>query len=114
MKKSDIFTVIIIAAVGTLAAYFGVNALLGNANDATYSFKTIEVISAELAEPDPEVFNDDAINPTVEVYVGECEDIDKDGELSIAEEINCGDYGNVSSKVRYELERETDDGGKEE
>lgn len=112
MKKSDIFTVIIIAAAGTLAAYFGVNALLGKASDATYSFKTIETISAELNEPDPEVFNDEAINPTIEVYVGECEDIDKDGELSVAEEVNCGKYDSVSNRVRGEIEKEAN--GEEE
>lgn len=31
--------------------------------------KTIESISADITEPDSSVFNDDAINPTVEVIV---------------------------------------------
>lgn len=90
MKQSDIITVVIIAVVGTLAAYFGVNAILGNPSDATFDFKTITPITAEIDEPDPEVFNRAAINPTVEVFVGECADLDQNGTIDKAEAINCG------------------------
>lgn len=90
MKQSDVFTVIIVATVGTVAAAILCNLLLGDPNDKSVTFKTVEVIEATLAQPDPEVFNPEAINPTVEVYVGECEDIDQDGDLSKAELIACG------------------------
>lgn len=90
MKQSDIITVVIIAVVGTIAAYFGVNMLLGNPADATYQIKTIGDISTELADPDPEVFNREAINPTIEVYVGNCEDVDQNGIIDKAELVNCG------------------------
>ncbi|MBR0403349.1 hypothetical protein IJI55_02265 [Candidatus Saccharibacteria bacterium] len=103
MKQSDIITVVIIAVVGTIAAYFGVNMLLGNPADATYQFKIIEGISADLASPDPEVFNKDAINPTIEVYVGDCQDVDQNGIIDKAELVNCGKL-DVS-----ELEKEKQD-----
>lgn len=99
MKQSDIITVIIIAVVGTLAAYFGVNLILGKPGDASFQFKTIEAVSAELAEPDPEVFNREAINPTIEVYVGECEDLDQNGEIDKAELVNCGKYSGTNRTV---------------
>ncbi|MBP5512415.1 hypothetical protein J6X90_03445 [Candidatus Saccharibacteria bacterium] len=90
MRQSDIFSIIIIASVGTMASYFAVNALLPNPDLAHAEIKTIDPISIELAEPDPEIFNPTAINPTVEVFVGECEDIDQNGILSREELINCG------------------------
>lgn len=90
MKQSDVFTILIVAVVGTIAAYFGVNALLGDPNKQSVSFNTIDDITATLSAPDSELFNPDAINPTVEVYVGDCEDVDQNGILSTEEMIACG------------------------
>ena len=90
MRQSDIFSIIIIATVGTLAAYFAVNSLLGDPNLQSVQFKTIEGISSDLEDPDSELFNSGAINPTVEVYVGDCEDVDQNGILSKEELIACG------------------------
>ncbi len=91
MKQSDIFSLILIAGIGTLAAFFTCNAIMGNPDEAQVKFTTVsEVIKSELAEPDPEIFNAYAINPTIEVYVGDCEDIDKNGFLDMAELIACG------------------------
>ena len=81
MKQSDIFTIIIIASIGMVAAFFASNALLGNPDELSMKHKTITPISTEIVEPDPETFNVDAINPTVEVYVGQCEDVDQNGIL---------------------------------
>ena len=89
MKQSDIFTIVIIALVGTLAAFFGVSSFLGDPDKASAEVKVVQPVSASLTEPDSELFNPDAINPTVEVYVGECEDIDHNGILSQAELIQC-------------------------
>lgn len=91
MKKSDIATVIIIAIIGFLASFFGCKAILGNPDEKSVSFKTVNVIQKEVADPDPEVFNSEAINPTVEVFVGECEDIDHNGMLDQAELMVCNE-----------------------
>ena len=90
MKQSDIFTIIIIASIGMVAAFFASNALLGNPDELSMKHKTITPISTEIVEPDPETFNLDAINPTVEVYVGQCEDVDQNGILDRAELVVCG------------------------
>lgn len=91
MKQSDIFTLILIAGIGTLAAFFLCNAIMGDPNEAKVDFKKLNsVISADLSIPDPEIFNSTAINPTIEVYVGECEDIDHNGILDRFELIACG------------------------
>ena len=90
MKQSDIVSVVLIALIGTLAAYFMVQLLLPAPEDNPVTFKTVEVVDSKLQEPNPEVFSERAINPTVEVYVGACEDVDQNGILSEAERANCG------------------------
>lgn len=70
MKKSDIAMIILIAAVSMMLAYFGAQAILGNVQNESVQVKTIDRISTEVVEPDPTVFNTDAINPTVEVIIG--------------------------------------------
>lgn len=86
MKQSDIFTLILIAGIGTLVAFFVCQALLGDPSTASVKFKTVNrTVSNELVNPDPEIFNSLSINPTIEVYVGDCEDIDQNGILDDVE-----------------------------
>jgi flagellar basal body-associated protein FliL len=70
MKKSDIAMIILIASVSMLAAYFAANSILGDTKNQSVKVKTAEPISATVEEPDPTVFNPNAINPTVEVIIG--------------------------------------------
>ena len=90
MKRSDIFSIVLIAIIGTVAAFLVCGAILGDPDEKTVTFKTIKSIEAELKEPDPELFNADAINPTVEVHVGNCVDVDRNGILDKAEMRACG------------------------
>ena len=87
MKNSDITTVGIIGVIGIIGAYFLINALLPQMS--TVSFKTIQRISATLAEPNDEVFNSAAINPTMATIVGTC-DLDGDGVTTTDEYLRCG------------------------
>lgn len=90
MKQSDIFSIIFVAGVGVLASFFACRAIMGDPSDAKTEFKRLNaVISRNYVEPNAEVFNSQAINPTVEVYVGDCEDIDKNGILDESELIAC-------------------------
>jgi len=90
MKTSDYITVGFIAIFVTLLSYFLVNSILGDPSEKSITFDYIADYSKELATPDPELFNIAAINPTVEVYIGSCEDTNQDGELSDEERHNCG------------------------
>ena len=90
MKRSDIFTVTFVASVGILLTFIVSSFLLGDPDVKYLKHKTIGKITADLTSPDPEVFNVDAINPTVEVYVGSCEDVDRNGILDRAELVACG------------------------
>ena len=90
MRRSDIFTVTFIASVGVLLTFIACSFLLGDPDTRYLKHKTIGKTTADLTSPDPEVFNVDAINPTVEVYVGSCEDVDRNGILDRAELVACG------------------------
>lgn len=77
--KTDLATSIGLTIVGAAVAYFVTNMFIGPQEDVT--IKTIESsVDLTLVEPNPEVFNYRAINPTVEVYVGECTEVDVNGE----------------------------------
>ncbi|MBQ3465091.1 hypothetical protein IJH15_02630 [Candidatus Saccharibacteria bacterium] len=79
MLKTDLATSIVAAIIGLLIAFFVANLLTGEIEPFTY--RTIETtVNADLGEPNREVFNYRALNPTVEVYVGSCAEYDSNGE----------------------------------
>lgn len=89
MSKKDIASIIAVAILGTVAAIVAVNSILGDINDKSATFKYIDVVSNSVGTPDPEVFNPDAINPTVDVFVGGCVDKNGNGQLDEDEKIGC-------------------------
>lgn len=70
MKKNDIAMIILIASVSALFAYFTGRALIGDPESRAVKVKTVEAISTEVERPDTTVFNKNAINPTVEINIG--------------------------------------------
>ena len=69
--KTDLITSIIAAIVGTIAAYFICNFIVPKIE--SFSYTTLDsTLNYDLDEPNIEVFNYRAVNPTVEVYVGNC------------------------------------------
>lgn len=76
--RNDLISAIVTAIIGVLIAFFVTNFFLGPMED--FSYKNIESnINSNLVEPDPEIFNYKSLNPTVEVYVGECTEYDQYG-----------------------------------
>ncbi len=68
-SRFDLLTSIISIVAGSLVAYFTCNALIPPIESV--SFETIEsATSPSVADPNLEIFNPDAINPTVEVFIG--------------------------------------------
>lgn len=111
MKQSDIFTLVMIAVIGTMGAFFACNALMGDPSTASVKFKTVNrVVTSELVSPDPEIFNSISINPTIEVYVGDCEDIDQNGILSDAELESCEQAKANAAKDDDDEKGEDEDG----
>lgn len=71
MKRSDIALIVVIAASSLLIAYFVMSAVFGKLGQEQVKVPTIMVINQNLTEPDPRIFNTEAINPTVQVVIGE-------------------------------------------
>lgn len=67
MKKTDIAMIILIATVCVLGAFFVTRSILGEPGSETVNVKTVERIDASITDPDPSIFNEDAINPAVQV-----------------------------------------------
>ena len=72
--KQDLATSVFAAVIGVLVAYFVCNMFLSDPEDVTFSTLS-ESESFALVTPDPEIFNVRSVNPTVEVYVGNCENL---------------------------------------
>ncbi len=71
MKQSDIMALVLVASISVIAAYFVAGAVIGNPATEPQQIKTTMPITADIVEPDDAIFNKDAINPTVEVVIGE-------------------------------------------
>lgn len=69
MKKTDLAMLILIATVSVLAAFFITKAVMGEQATEEIKVKTIQKIDTAVVEPDPEIFNERAINPAVEVQI---------------------------------------------
>lgn len=71
MKKTDIAMIILIASVGILIAYFiAVNIPFLKLPENGIKVETVQELTDSVDKPSERVFNEDAINPTVEVIVG--------------------------------------------
>lgn len=84
--KFDMTTAIITAIIGVIVAYLvSSNLILGPPKEI--SVKTLEsTIDTTISEPNPEIFNYKAINPTVEAYVGnDCKNYDSTNNVCLDE-----------------------------
>lgn len=61
--------IILVASLCMAITFFVVRSLFGSAIDREKTVKTIEPINDGLVQPSKLIFNEKAINPTVEVYV---------------------------------------------
>lgn len=62
--------IVLIASVSAMSAYFVGRAVVGDPESRAVKVKTVEAISTEVVRPDKTVFNKQAINPTVEINIG--------------------------------------------
>lgn len=72
MKNTDIAMIILVASISVVVSYLLGNAILGDPNDRVENISYMNKIESGIEQPDVETFNSHALNPTVEVYVGNC------------------------------------------
>ena len=70
MKKSDWAAIILIVALVGIASYFVVGALMPSPSEDPQSVPIATEITSDIVEPSKEIFNADAINPTVRITIG--------------------------------------------
>lgn len=71
MKQNDIAALIVIASITLLVAYFVADYFIGSPTGESQKIDTITKIDPEVKKPDNSIFNEDAINPTIEVVIGD-------------------------------------------
>ena len=72
MKSTDIAMIILIASVSVGLAFGAVSAIPGlKVSKEPVEVPTIQKYSATVNEPDTKIFNKSAINPTVDVTIGD-------------------------------------------
>lgn len=74
MKKTDIAMIMLITSISLVVSYFVVGSIpaLQGSNEPV-DVEVIDKYSATIDDIDPTIFNGDAINPTVEVNIGDTE-----------------------------------------
>jgi len=84
MKRTDLAMIVFIAAVSVGVAYFVANSLLGGMTQEGVNVKTVDPISSTVEKPDAKIFNDNAINPSIEVNINNTEEdtSDSSGDTS--------------------------------
>ena len=70
MKKSDWAAIILIVALVGIASYFVVGAIMPSPSENPQSVPIATGITSDIVEPSKEIFNADAINPTVRITIG--------------------------------------------
>jgi hypothetical protein len=70
MKRTDLAAIILIAGLSVAVAYFVADAIIGKPSTQSTKVQTAQSISSDIQQPDPAIFNKNAINPTVDVEIG--------------------------------------------
>ena len=71
MKRSDLAMIVLIAVVSVGVAYFVASSILGGKSEEGVKVKTIDSITSTVEKPDTAIFNENAINPSVEVNINQ-------------------------------------------
>ena len=72
MKKTDIAMIVLTAGISVLVSYLIINSLAqGGFAEQSYDVKVTKPISNEYVKPSSDIFNKDAINPTVQINIGQ-------------------------------------------
>ena len=75
--KTDFITAIVAAIIGVAVSYLVVGNVIWS-DPKPITIKTLEGVDPTVSEPNPEIFNYRAINPTVETYI-DCTNYDLSG-----------------------------------
>ena len=67
MKQNDVAAIVLIVAISAVISYFVANAVIGQPKNNPVQVEQVTAIGATFPTPDPRIFNDKAIDPTVKI-----------------------------------------------
>ena len=70
MKRSDLALLALIVSLTLVISFLVVKALFGEATNQATKVEKAEAISASITQPSADIFNANAINPTVVIQIG--------------------------------------------
>lgn len=70
MKQSEIATIVLVASISVISAFFIANAVIGQPEGDNAKVYTTTEITSDIVLPDEKIFNNNAINPTIKVEIG--------------------------------------------
>ncbi len=72
MKRNEIALLIVIVGISALSSYFLINSIVqSNGSQKPVNVKVAAPISTVVTQPNPAVFNKEALNPTIKVKIGD-------------------------------------------
>lgn len=70
MKRNDIALIILVVSLSLVASYFTLINVFGEPSKKIVKVEVVEPISPDLPQPSEQIFNKDAIDPTVVIEIG--------------------------------------------
>lgn len=70
MKKSDYAILALIVSIALVVSFLVVKALFGEPKNASTTVEVARTITSSITEPSTDIFNKNAINPTVVIEIG--------------------------------------------
>lgn len=67
MKQNDILAMVLIVAIAGIISYFVANTVVGSPKNNPVEIEQVTAIQGQFPAPDSRVFNDKAVDPTVEI-----------------------------------------------
>lgn len=71
IKQNDIAILILITAISLVVAYLLGNAVINSPDSRTTPVEIAVPIGSEFPEPDTRIFNENSINPTEKIEIGD-------------------------------------------
>lgn len=70
IRQNDIAVIILVVSISLIASYFIGDVLINTDANRSTEVEQVNPITAEFPQPDTDIFNDSAVNPTELIEIG--------------------------------------------
>lgn len=71
MKQNDIALILVISFISVIVSIFASNLIFNTSKDKKLEAEVVNAITTEFNQPDKKYFNDESVNPTQIIRIGE-------------------------------------------